>query len=55
MDAKLFLSLMLIILGTLTVEGEIPNNNKKNAFEVFAKRTGECFFKPLMSTFYNFF
>ena len=55
MDAKLFLSLMLIILGTLTVEGGIPNNNKKKTLELFAKSIGECFFKPLMSTFYNFF
>ena len=55
MDAKLCLCLMLIILGTLTVQGAIPRNNKKNPSEVFARQICECFFDPFMSTCYNFF
>ena len=55
MDAKLCFCLMLIVLGTLTVQGAIPNDNKKNPLEVFARRIRECFVDPLMSTFYNFF
>ena len=52
MDAKLCLCLMLIILGTLTVQGEIPEN-KENPLEVFARQLRECFFDPFMSTFFN--
>ena len=54
MDAKLCLCLMLIILGTLTVQGAIPRN-KKNPSEVFARQLRKCFFDPLMSTFYSLF
>ena len=45
MEAKLCLILTLIILGTLTVQGAIPRNNKKNPFEVFARQAldSECF------------
>ena len=50
MDAKLCLCLMLIILGTLTVQGEIPEN-KENPLEVFDRQTtSECFFDPFMLT-----
>ena len=52
MDAKLCLCLMLIILGTLTVQGAIPRNKKKNPLEVSARQIRECFFDPLMSTFF---
>ena len=52
MDAKLCLCLMLIILGTLTVQGAIPRNKKKNPLEVSARQSRECFFDPLMSTFF---
>ena len=52
MDAKLCLCLMLIILGTLTVQGEIPEN-KENPLEVFDRQnTSECFFDPFMLTFF---
>ena len=55
MDAKLCLCLMLIILGTLTVQGAIPNNKEENPLEVFARDgRSECFFDPCMSPFYNF-
>ena len=50
MDAKLYLCLMLIILGTFTVQGAIPNNNKKSPLKVFARGAGECFFDQFMST-----
>ena len=55
MDAKLCLCLMLIILGALTVQGAIPRNKKKDPSEVFARQICECFFDPLMLTFYGFF
>ena len=58
MEAKLCLCLMLIILGTLTVQGALPRNNKKNPLQVFARQPPcECSFDPLMTTvsFYNFF
>ena len=55
MDPKLCLCLMLIILGTFTVQGAIPKNKKKNPFEVSARQIRECFFDPLMSKFINFF
>ena len=57
MDAKLCLCLMLTFLGTLTVQGAVPNKNEKNPSEVFTKEIHirECFFVPFMSTFYNFF
>ena len=52
MDAKLCLVLMLIILGTLTVQGAAPRSNEKNPSEVFARSsaTSKCFFDPLMKT-----
>ena len=44
MDAKLCFCLMLIILGTITVQGAIPRNMKKNPSEVFARQViRECF------------
>lgn len=52
---KLCLCLMLIILGTFTVQGAIPNYKKKNPLEVSAREMREYFFDPFMSTFYNFF
>ena len=55
MDMKLCLCLMLIILGTFTVQGAIPNYKKKNPLEVFARAMREYFFDPFMSAFYNFF
>ncbi len=61
MEVKLCLVMMLIILGTLTVQGAIPRNKKKNPLEVFARqpplRPRECSFGPLMTTvcFCNFF
>ena len=53
MEAKLCLVLMLIILGTLTVQAAAPRNNKKNPLEVFRKKRGgrKCFFDSLMITF----
>ena len=48
MDAKLCLCLILIILGTLTVQGAVPRNKKKNPLEVFAKQLCECFLDQLM-------
>ena len=57
MEAKICLILMLIIVGTLTVEGAVPRNNKKNPLDVFARQSGECFrFNPWMTTacFCNF-
>ena len=50
MEAKLCLCLMLIILGTLTVQGAIPRSNKKNPLQVFARQPCECSFDPLMTT-----
>ena len=44
MEAKLCLVLMLLILGTLAIQGEIPRNNKKNPLEVFARQPRESFF-----------
>lgn len=41
MDAKLCLCLVLIILGTLTAQGAIPRNKKKDPSEVFARQIGE--------------
>ena len=61
MEVKLCLVMMLIILGTLTVQGAMPRNNKKNPLEVFATPPPllprECSFGPLMTTvsFHNFF
>ena len=61
MEMKLCLVMMLIILGTLTVQGAIPRNKKRNPLEVFARQPEplprECSFGPLMTTvcFYNFF
>ena len=60
MEVKLCLVMMLNILGTLTAQGAIPRNNKKNPLEVFARQPPlprECSFGPLMTTvcFYNFF
>ena len=52
-EAKLCLVLMLIILGTLAVQGAIPRNNKKNPVEVFGRQilgAGKCFFDPLLTT-----
>ena len=43
MHTTFCLCLMLIILGTLTVQGEIPENNEKNPLEVFGRVLGECF------------
>ena len=45
MEAKLFLVLMLIILGSLTVQGAIPKNRRKNRLEPFPRQQPcECFF-----------
>jgi len=38
MGAKFCLVLMLVILGTLAVQGGIPKNKRKNPLEVFARR-----------------
>ena len=46
MEVKLCLVLMLLILGTLAIQGGIPRNNKKNPLEVFARQPRECFFDP---------
>ena len=46
MDTKLCLCLMLIILGTLTVQGTIPESR--------TPKPSECFFDPFMPTFHNF-
>ena len=54
MDTKVCLCLMMIILGTLAVQGKIPEN-KKHPLEVFARQSGEYFFDPFMSTLYNLF
>ena len=50
MEAKLCLCLMLIILGTLTVQGAIPRNERKDSLQVFARKPGECSFDPFMKT-----
>jgi len=42
MEAKLCLILILIILGTLTVQGANPRKERKSAWEVFARQP-ECF------------
>ena len=59
MAPKLCLVVMLIILGTFTVQGESPRNKKKNSLEVFARQSFlcECFFDPFRMTLcsYNFF
>ena len=45
MEGKLCLVLMLFILGSLTVQGAIPRNQRKNPLAAFAKRLSrECFF-----------
>jgi len=46
MEAKLCLILMLIILGTLTVQGANPRKERKSAWEVFARQPGEFTFDP---------
>ena len=50
MVAKLCLCLMLIILGSLTVQGAIPRNERKNPLQGLARQLGECSFDPLMKT-----
>lgn len=44
MGAKFCLVLMLVILGTVTVQGAIPRNKMKNPLQVFARRpdSREC-------------
>ena len=56
MEAKLCLVLMLITLGTLTVQGAIPRNNKNHLEDVMVG-TSKCFFDLLLTTvyYYNFF
>ena len=55
MEAKLCLVLMLITLGTLTVQGAIPRNNKNHLEDMVGTR--KCFFDLLLTTvyYYNFF
>ena len=48
MDAKVCLCLMLIILGTLTAQGAILRNEKRNPSP---EPLGECFFDQFMLTF----
>ena len=48
MNAKFRLCLLLVILGTITVQGAVTGNRKKNPMDFLAKR-GECFLK-LMTT-----
>ena len=51
MEAKLCLCVMLIFWGTLTVQGAIPRNEKKNPWEFFARQSDsrKCFFDQLMT------
>ena len=47
MEAKRCLVLMLIILGSLTVQGAMPRNRRKNPLAAFARQQlppRECFF-----------
>ena len=48
MEVKLSLCLVLVILGSLTVQGVIPK--KKNPFKVVARQACECSFDLLMKT-----
>ena len=50
MEAKFCLSLLLIILGTLTVHGARLENNMENPLLV-AVRSGECSFVLMKTTF----
>ena len=51
MEAKLCLVLMLFILGSLTVQGGIPRNPRKNPLAAFARsQFRECFFLIYCST-----
>ena len=44
MEGKLRMCLLLIILGTLAVQGARLENKLENPFNVGAKRSGECSF-----------
>ena len=47
MEAKRCLVLMLIILGSLTVQGAMPRNRRNNPLAAFARQhvpPRECFF-----------
>ena len=48
MNAKFCLCLLLVTLGTITVQGAVTGNKMKYPMDFLSKR-GECFFK-LMTT-----